>query len=107
MDREYVQGEVPRDFAKPVKQKPKDLTAKRVEVPDFCLERLKPHGRVHGQKDAEKLAETIRLAWRRVGYEVYPEIAYQVRGGRKNYYVRLPDLINGLPAEVVAKGAKT
>lgn len=97
MDREYVLGEVPSDFAELVRRKPKSLISKRIRVPEFCLEKKKPSGASHSRETAERQAEMIRLAWRRVGYEVNPVIGSRLEEGRTCYFVMTPDLINGLP----------
>lgn len=108
MDREYVLGEVPSDVNPRGRRKPApSLQNKSIRVPDICLDRKWVNSAAHTKKTAERQAELIRLAWQRVGYEVYPQIVIEVRGGRNCYVVKLPDMLNGLPLAAFAEGAKT
>lgn len=107
MDREYVLGGVPSDINEMSKKK-KALPPRVVRVPPFVvLEKNPAKDKHYTQQDAQRHADMIRRVWQKAGHNVFPEIDFCYRGGKKCWFVRMPDLINGLPATVFTKGMKS
>lgn len=57
----------------------------------------------YSMKDAERHADMIRRAWAKVGHEVDPVVTYRKVNGKLQYYVALPDMVNGLPIREFSK----
>ena len=67
-------------------------------VPPWCGGSAAPKQRDWTTEEgAHALARTIREAWARCGHDIQPTVE-MIRGGHGNtWFVRVPQLINGLP----------
>ena len=76
----------------------------RVDVPPIIPNEHKSSKKEsYTLQDAERHAEMIRRAWAKAGHKVDPLVSYRRVNGKLQYFVTMPDMVNGLPLREFSK----